>query len=223
MTCLTSQWFLFCFFTHYCTFANFSVLVCTCFSLHLSSYAYFDVFVILQSFRQSVPPHGSAEQPTSTGLVPWLVHNSLIAWPASPHRRFYSVVSHTTAFSPFFMFEFAHILACICHLFPCFHPFTIFPYECASAWLSRTIHQHTFSHLAGALFTDCMTCLTSQTFLFCFFTHYCIFASFPIFQFAHVWVYVCLHMLIPMFSLIYYLSVRVCPHMAQQRNSPAQF
>ena len=68
------------------------------------------------------------------------------------------------------MFEFAHILACICHLFPCFHPFTIFPSECASAWLSRTIHQHTFSHLAGALFTDCMTCLTSQTFLLFFHT-----------------------------------------------------
>ena len=181
MTCLTSQTFLLFFHTllHFRQF--FCVLVQICFSFYLSSYAYFDVFINLQSFRQSVPPHGSAEQSTSTVLVNWPVHNSLIAWPASPHRRFYSAVSHTIAFSPFFIFEFAHVLACVCRLFPCFYPFTIFPSECAPTWLGRTIHQHTFSRLAGALFTDCMTYLTSQAFLFCFFTHYCIFASFSMF------------------------------------------
>ena len=77
-----------------------------------------------------------------------------------------------------YMFQLAFVFTCS---FQCFHSFKIFPSECAPTWFSRAIHQHTFSHLAGALFIDCMTCLTSQTFLFFFFTHYCTFASFSVF------------------------------------------
>ena len=62
-----------------------------------------------------------------------------------------------------------------------FHSFCYPSIPVCSRWLSRVIHQHTFSCLASAQLTDCMTCLTSQTFLFCFFTHYCIFASFSMF------------------------------------------
>ena len=64
----------------------FNVLVCTCLSLYLSSQAYSYLFINLQSFRHNVPPHGLAEQSTSTVLVTWLAHNFRIASPVSPHK-----------------------------------------------------------------------------------------------------------------------------------------
>ena len=85
--------------------------------------------------------------------------------------------------------------------------------------LSRAIHQHTFSRLASAQFTDCMTCLTSKTFLFCLFTHYCIFASFSMFEFAHVWACICLHMFISMFLFVCNFSASLCPHIAKQSTN----
>ena len=61
------------------------------------------------------------------------------------------------------MFHLVFVFTC---LFPCFHSFTIFSSEHAPTWLSRGIHQHTFSRLAGAQEIDCMTCLTSPQFVF---------------------------------------------------------
>ena len=97
-------------------------------------------------------------------------------------QTFLFCFSHSISFSPVFlclslhMFELVFVFTC---LFPCFHLFTIFPSECETTWLSRAIHQHTFSRLACTQFTDCMTCLTSQTFLF-YFPH--TIAYLPIFQ-----------------------------------------
>ena len=119
MTCLTSQTFSFCCFTHYCIFAGF-----LCLSLH--------------------------------------------------------------------MFQLAFVFTCS---FPCFHSFPISPSECAPTWLSRPIHQHTFSHLASALFTDCMTCLTSQMF-FSVFSHAIalspVFLCFSLHMFEFTFAFTCL-------------------------------
>ena len=98
-------------------------------------------------------------------------------------QTFLFCFSHTIALSPVFlclsllMFELVFVFTC---LFSCFHLFTVFPSKCAPTWLSRAIHQHTFSRLAGAQFTDCMTCLTSQMFLF-YFPH--TIAFLPVFQY----------------------------------------
>ena len=73
----------------------FNVLVCTFLSLYLSSHAYSYVFINLQTFRPSVPPHGPAEQSTSTVLVPWPAYNFLIASPASPHKSQQSYQPHS--------------------------------------------------------------------------------------------------------------------------------
>ena len=73
--------------------------------------------------------------------------------------------SHTIAFLPVFlclslhMFELVFVFTC---LFLYFHQFTISPSECASTWLSRAIHQHSFSRLTGTQFPACITCLISQ-------------------------------------------------------------
>ena len=80
-------------------------------------------------------------------------------------QTFLFCFSHTIAFLPVFqclslhMFELVYVFTC---LFLCFHSFTIFLSECAPTWLSRAIHQHSFSCLASAQFSDCITCLTSQ-------------------------------------------------------------
>ena len=58
-------------------FAFFYVWICFIPMLH--------VFVIILSQRV---PTGSEERYTNTFLVPWLAHNLLFAWPASPHRHF---------------------------------------------------------------------------------------------------------------------------------------
>ena len=90
--------------------------------------------------------------------------------------------------------------------------------------LSRAIHKHTVSRLAGAQSTDCMTCLNSQTLLFCF-PHTITFL--PVFQCLSLHmlelVYVFRYLFISMFSFVCNLSVPVCPHMAQQSNPPTQF
>ena len=52
-------------------------------------------------------------------------------------------------------------------------------------WLSRAIHQHGFSRLASAQFSDCITCLTSKIFLFLFPTGNCIFACSFMLQFDY--------------------------------------
>ena len=150
----------------------------------------------------AIPPSqcasaGLAEQSTNALLVAWPAHNLLIAWPASPHRRFYSVVSQSITFSPVF-----YVWVCTCfslhlysHVYSCFHSLTVFPSKHAPTWLSRAIHQHSFSRLAGTPFTDCMNCLIPQTFLFCFFKHYCILASsseFCLHMFEFIFVFTCL-------------------------------
>ena len=97
-------------------------------------------------------------------------------------QTFLFCFSQTIAFSPVFlclslhMFELVFVFTC---LYKCFHSFTIFPSEFAPTWLSRVTRQHTFSCLASAQFTDCITCLTSQTFLF-YFPHTIVFL--PVFQ-----------------------------------------
>ena len=110
-------------------------------------------------------PIGSAERSTNTLLV---------AWPAQftdcmtclTSQTFLFCFSCTIAFPPVLlclslhMFELVFVLTC---LLPCFHCFTIFPSKCAPTWLSRAIHQHSFSRLAGTQFTDCITCLTSES------------------------------------------------------------
>ena len=147
-----------------------------CLSFYISEFTLVSICFTHKFQSFAIPPSqcasaGSAERSTNILLVAWPAHNLLIVWPALPHKRFYSVFSHTIAISPVFqglslhMFELAIAFTC---LFPCFHSFTIFPSECAPTWLTRAIHQHTFSCLAGTQFTDCMTCLTSQTFLFHF-------------------------------------------------------
>ena len=164
-------------------------------------------------------PSGSEEWSTNTLLVAWPEHNLLIAWPASPHRRFYSVFSHTFCiFASFSMFEFAHVWACIClHMFiPRFHSFTVFPSECAPTWLSRAIHQHTFSRLAGAQFTDCMTCPTSQRFFILFFhtlLHFC--------QFFNVLVCTCLssHAYSYVFINLQSFRLSVPPHGSAEQST----
>ena len=81
-------------------------------------------------------------------------------------QTFLFCFSCTIAFPPVLlclslhMFELVFVLTC---LLPCFHCFTIFPSNCAPTWLSRAIHQHSFSRLAGTQFTDCITCLTSES------------------------------------------------------------
>ena len=81
-------------------------------------------------------------------------------------QTFLFCFSHTIAFSPVFqcfslhMFELVYVITC---LFLCFHSFTIFLSKCAPTWLSRAIHQHSFSCLASAQFHDCITCLISQS------------------------------------------------------------
>ena len=75
-------------------------------------------------------------------------------------QKFLFCFSHTVAFSPVLlclslhMFQLVFVSTC---LFPCFHLFTIFPFECTPIWLNRRIHQHTFSRmnrltLQGVLF-----------------------------------------------------------------------
>ena len=110
---------------------------------------------------------------------------------------------------------FSHIWVFIClNMFHSYVPFICYPsIPVCSCRLSRVIHQHTFSHLAGTQQTDCITCLTLQTFLF-WFPHTIAFS--PVFQclslhmFELVYVFTCLFL----FSFIYNLSIPVCPHMA---------
>ena len=78
---------------HFCQFFN--VWVCTCLSLYMSSHVYSFVFIHLQSFCPSVPPHGSAEQSANTVLVAWPAHNFFIASPASPHKAQQSYLPHS--------------------------------------------------------------------------------------------------------------------------------
>ena len=67
---------------------------------------------------------------------------------------------HTNTFSPVFqclglhMFELVYVFIC---LFLCFQFITIFLSQCAPKWLSRAIHQHSFSRLASAQFPDCIS------------------------------------------------------------------
>ena len=52
------------------------------------------------------------------------------------------------------------------HFFSVLHPFAFSPSQCAPiARLSRAIHQHILSHLAGAQFTDCITCPSNTHFV----------------------------------------------------------
>ena len=89
----------------------------------------------------------------------------LIASPASPHRKFCFCFHRQLRFRLFTHVSFLLCLnrfhfyvPCLCH---CSIPV-------CSCRLSRAIHQHIFNCLVGAQFTVCMTCLTSQTFLFWF-------------------------------------------------------
>ena len=77
---------------------------------------------------------------------------------------------------------------------------------------NRAIHQHTFSHLADAKLTDCMTCLTSQTFLF-YFPHTIaflpVFQCFSLHMFELVFVFTCLF---PCFHSFTFFRPSVPPH-----------
>ena len=118
-------------------------------------------------------------------------------------QMFLFCFSYTIAFSPVFlclglpMFELVFVFTC---LFPCFYSFTIFSSECVPTWLSRVIHQYTFSRLAGAQFTKCMTYITSQTFLL-YFPHTIAFSP----------VFLCLSL--PMFELVFvFICLFLCFH-----------
>ena len=59
------------------------------------------------------------------------------------------------------------------------HPFAFSPSQCARiARLRRTIHQHIFSRLSGAQFTDCITCLSNTHFVL----NMPVYISFPMFR-----------------------------------------
>lgn len=86
-----------------------------------------------------------------------------------------------------------------------FHLFAIPPSQSVcSPMLSRVIHQHTFSRLTGAKFTECMTCLTLQTFLF-WFPHTIVFS--PVFHclslhmFELLYVFTCLFLWFHSFTI----------------------
>ena len=82
---------------HFCQFFN--VWVCTCLSLYISSQFFSYVFIRLQSFHPSVPPHDSAERSTNTVLVAWPVLNFLITSPVSPHKAQQSYLPHSAIYS----------------------------------------------------------------------------------------------------------------------------
>ena len=81
-------------------------------------------------------------------------------------QTFLFCFSHSIAFLPVFQCLSLHMFKLV-YIFTTFllgfHPFTIFPSQCAPTWLSRAIHQHSFSRLAGAQFPYYITCLTSQS------------------------------------------------------------
>ena len=89
----------------------------------ISSICFTPVFHSFTIPLSQCAPAGSAEQSTSTLLVAWSAHNSLIAWAASLHQRFYSVVSYTIAFPPVF-----YVWVCTCF----------------SLHLSSHVHSHIF-------------------------------------------------------------------------------
>ena len=103
------------------------------------------------------------------------------------------------------MFEFVYVWVYIClNIFHSNVPFICYPsIQVCSCRVSRKIHQHTFSCLAGAQFTNCMTCPTWQAFLFCF-PHTITF--FPVFQ--------CLSLSLHMFKLVYFFTcLFLCFHL----------
>ena len=120
----------------------------------------------LQFLRPSVPPHGSAEQSTNTLLVAWPVHYLLSTWPASPQRRFFLFFHTLLHFRQFFC-----VLVCTClslylpshAYFDVFINLQSFHHNVPPHGSAEQSTKHSFSRLAGAQFTNYMTCLTSQS------------------------------------------------------------
>ena len=102
---------------------------------------------------------------------------------------------------------FTHVWVLLClnmfHSYvPCFCHLSI---PVCSCRLSRVIHQHISSLLAGIQFTVCMT---SPHRHFCFgFNRQLDFC-----QFIYVWVWICLNMFHSNFSFVCNLSILVCSH-----------
>ena len=173
ITCLTLHTFLSWFQN-----TNEFLPIFKCLSLYISEFTHISICFTPMFHSFVIPPFqgapaGSAKRCINTFLVAWPMHSLLILWPASPHRLLH--------FRQFF-----NVWVCTClslhlssHVYS--HVFIHLQFFCIIVPPhSKAVHQHPFSRLAGAQFTDCMTCLLTNVFI-PFSTHYYFFTSFSMF------------------------------------------
>ena len=204
ITCLAT-----CHFVSVWTDTEFSPVHSLCFQKHFWTCLVSELHLFSFSPSQCAPI-GSAEPITNTFLVAWPAYNLLIASLALPPTILFQF-EQTIAFQPvhlFYIYTDFSVWICL-NMFRfwassiCLFSILLRPHR-----LSRAIHQHIFSCLAGTQFADCITYLTYTYFvLVC--TDYYIFAILLIIYFC---VWTCLYMFRSHVSLICYLSTPVCSH-----------
>ena len=185
ITCLTTQNFV-SVSTQHCIFAISHVWVCTCLNMLRSNVSFICHYSIS----------------VCTQILGRAIHQCIFSCLASAQVA--DCITCLATYSFFFQFEqncffasslFLYIFYIYFWVWTCLNMFRfyvlsicLFSIPVWSHRLSKAIHQHIFSHLAGTLFADCITCLANTNFvLVC--TDYHIFASLIIL--LNFWVWIC--------------------------------